>query len=233
MEPYRFFGLKLENCDFESVRFELKEVALLEKYKLLPTGYIEQIKSEVKKEHYVRAIKLALCLFTNYFTVKTMKQGWFQIIFEKQGSSDYQRRLRKIMEFLEKPFKDNISTPVDISSFLELIYTRDRIFKRSKVRHHFFRELHLTPGDRENFEREAKKSCDLRRRMLKQSLFVEYSEISCLFDVVKALLRTKAHIERENVRQARRIQRLLDDLGKHLEERLFQDDDNDDDDDDW
>ena len=132
------------------------------------------------------------------------------------------------MDFLEKPYKNSISTPVDISSFLELIYTRDRIFKRSKVRYHFFRELHLTPGDRENFEKEAKKSCDLRRRMLKQSLFVEYSNINCLFDVVKALLRTKARIERENDKQARRIQRLLDDLGNYVEETLFQDHDNDD-----
>ena len=64
--------------------------------------------------------------------------------------------------------------------------------------------------------------------MLKQSLFVEYSNINCLFDVVKALLRTKARIERENDKQARRIQRLLDDLGNYVEETLFQDHDNDD-----
>ena len=92
--------MKLENCDFESVRFDLKEVELLEKYKLLPSGYIEQIKSEVKKELHVRAIMLTLRLFTNYFTVKTLKQGWFHKIFENQGSSDYQRRLRSGESFL-------------------------------------------------------------------------------------------------------------------------------------
>ena len=125
------------------------------------------------------------------------------------------------MEFLERPCKDEINTCSDIGSFLELIYTQERVFKHSKVQKYFFKELGLKPGDRENIESGGKKSCELRKRMLAESFFVEDAKISCLFDVVKALLRTKTRIERENVKQARRIQRLLDDLGKHLEGIAF------------
>ena len=118
-----------------------------------------------------------------------------------------------------------IYTSSDISKFLELIYTEGCVFKHSKVQKYFFRELGLKPGDRENIEREAKESCDLLKRMLEQSFCVEYSKVHCLFDVVKALLRTKARVEdHREFKKAKRVERLLDKLGKRLEDVLFKDD---------
>ena len=130
-------------------------------------------------------------------------------------------------EHLEQPCKDKIYTSNNFSSFLELIYTRENVFKYPEVRKLFSRGLHLKPADRENIEREAGRKGNLCKLMLEQSFLAKGSKINCLFDVVRALLKTKARIssEKKDSKKAKRIQKLLDDLGNHLEEILFAVDD--------
>ena len=119
-----------------------------------------------------------------------------------------------------------IHTSNSFSSFLELIYTRENVFKYSEVRKYFSQGLNLKPADRENIQREANGKGNLCKLMLEQSFLSKDSKVNCLFDVVRALLKTKERIssEKKHSKKPKKIQKLLDDLGSHLEERLFADD---------
>ena len=126
------------------------------------------------------------------------------------------------MDVLRQPCKDIICTSKMFSNFLRMIYTRDKVFRFSRVSRYFFRGLDLTPADRETIKREA--SGNLCKEMLEQSFLREGSKINCLFDIVVALLKTKTRTEkyeRRGIEKGERIQRLLDDLGEYLEGNLI------------
>ena len=99
-EPYRFFGLRLEKCDFGGVRLGIDEVLQLEKHKILPDEYIEKIKSEVKRDALISALKLALSHLAKYYCKRPLKEGCLEVLFGKPGSLGCQSCLRKGEYFL-------------------------------------------------------------------------------------------------------------------------------------
>ena len=99
-EPYRFFGLKLEKCDLGGVRIGIEEVHQLEKHRVLPDEYIEDIKSKIRKDTTISALKLTLLLLTKCYCEKPLKEGWLEMLFSKPGSVDCQSSLRKGKYFL-------------------------------------------------------------------------------------------------------------------------------------
>ena len=107
------------------------------------------------------------------------------------------------------------------SNFLKTIYERKCIFQPSRVRRIFFKYLHLKPADLENVKREADDDTEICKRMLEKSFAENHSKVSCIIDVVKALLKTWKYMERNKSKYAKSIQILLDDLGKFVEEILF------------
>ena len=95
---YRFFGLRLKKCDFEGVRLSLTAVLSLEEKQILSDEDIELIKSKLKADVYIEALKLTLHLLEKYFINEELEKNWFQAFFEKLGSSEndlFRLRLRK------------------------------------------------------------------------------------------------------------------------------------------
>lgn len=76
-------------------------------------------------------------------------------------------------------------------------------------------------ADIENIEREAQNETECCRCLIEQSVLAEDMKIVCLFDILKALLRTQRYFH-DNGKQRRNMQKLLDDLGDFVERSVFE-----------
>ena len=87
--------MKLKKCDFEGVRLSLSTILSLEEKIILSDEDIEQIKSKVRDDLYIGALKLTLDLLKEHFIQNELNKDWFQAFCEKLGSSEFRWRLRK------------------------------------------------------------------------------------------------------------------------------------------
>lgn len=125
------------------------------------------------------------------------------------------------MRFLKKPCRQLLGGSNIQHSFLRIIWTRKCIFSGVSFRRTLFKKLHLKRADIENIEREAQNETECCRCLIEQSVLAEDMKIVCLFDILKALLRTQRYFH-DNGKQRRNMQKLLDDLGDFVERSVFE-----------
>lgn len=98
-EPYRFFGLKLDNCGFQDVRLRVDDLIRLENLNGFPEECVQQIKSKVHGGEYIAAMKLTLRKIKESCTADKLTDTWFSDFFEKLEPARVQERLGKGIKF--------------------------------------------------------------------------------------------------------------------------------------
>ena len=86
--------MKLQRCGFEYIQLGLAEKLHLEKLDVLPIQSLEEIRSKIKAELHIAAMKLTLQKFTECLITNMLSDG-FRDFFKKLKPIDVQERIEK------------------------------------------------------------------------------------------------------------------------------------------